>query len=587
MDGNPEHPLICRACLRILENRSQGFGYIEDANGNLKDMLMCCVPEMDIYVSPNPILCFPCIQQLVTVYNFKTKCLNTETIIRSYAHKNNLLEYNQINLSCIIEDLIKFNNHQREVQYREMKAHEQQNSHVPRFPYDRYPGELVPPNCSVPRNLTSEIMHENALRNHVQNIHMQGVSPDVMMRHRAMIENEFFLRQQAIIEHQRMLQNLPVNPAMDQDGAPLVPQVLMEEDQDVESRPTKEVAQNQTIQDKETGVEDGDKQGKCKTESEVNEAKEKDEFAVPVPSQESVEDVNKTSTSEGTDTKMEGEEMKDCVEKNRPRLIIKICKNRITIPANLTNKNEDSSEKENEETPKNEMSPPPPPLDVAPPVAPHPQGNDRQEVYQCSNCMYVTTHLNSYTFHKNGCTNDIRRKCPHCPHVTNRQYALNKHINTMHTKTTWYSCDLCPYLSTDTSCLRRHKRNVHPDKLENDLACHLCVYRCSTMYHYKKHMQKHEDNTSVLQCQFCSYSTRDRSNFRKHVFIHNPRALECEFCNYKSVSPYQMKIHLKKFHNGAGMEDVDCRSEVSLSEVVEDISTAIKEQERLVGHKTE
>lgn len=46
MDGFTGHQLICRACLRIVESKNQSFGFIEDANGNLKDMIMCCVPEM-------------------------------------------------------------------------------------------------------------------------------------------------------------------------------------------------------------------------------------------------------------------------------------------------------------------------------------------------------------------------------------------------------------------------------------------------------------------------------------------------------------------------------------------------------------
>lgn len=48
-----------------------------------------------------------------------------------------------------------------------------------------------------------------------------------------------------------------------------------------------------------------------------------------------------------------------------------------------------------------------------------------------------------------------------------------------------------------------------------------------------------------------------------------------------------MKLHLKKLHHGVGMEDVDCRSEVSISEVVQDISAAIREAKNFVGHQTD
>lgn len=46
MEGFVDHRLICRACLKIVESTTQSFGYIEDATGNLRDMLLCCVPEM-------------------------------------------------------------------------------------------------------------------------------------------------------------------------------------------------------------------------------------------------------------------------------------------------------------------------------------------------------------------------------------------------------------------------------------------------------------------------------------------------------------------------------------------------------------
>lgn len=48
-----------------------------------------------------------------------------------------------------------------------------------------------------------------------------------------------------------------------------------------------------------------------------------------------------------------------------------------------------------------------------------------------------------------------------------------------------------------------------------------------------------------------------------------------------------MKLHLKKMHHGVGMEDVDCRSEVSISEVVQDISAAIREAKSSVGYQKE
>lgn len=46
MEDPLENKLICRACLRVMEINRCSFGYIRDAQGNLRDMIMCVVPEM-------------------------------------------------------------------------------------------------------------------------------------------------------------------------------------------------------------------------------------------------------------------------------------------------------------------------------------------------------------------------------------------------------------------------------------------------------------------------------------------------------------------------------------------------------------
>lgn len=208
---------------------------------------------------------------------------------------------------------------------------------------------------------------------------------------------------------------------------------------------------------------------------------------------------------------------------------------------------------------------------------------DFPQIFQCYNCTFVTTCTDTFSNHQEACKPAVEKariKCPHCPHITNRTSALNQHINTMHTKAIWYNCDKCSYKSTDRSCLRRHVRRVHLQKAEHqDLSCKQCDYTCPNEHNMRKHLSKHQ--ITSLQCRFCSYATKDRSNFRKHIFIHNPRPTNCDFCDYKCGSPYQMRAHLKKVHNGVGIEDVSCRSDQPLMELVEDISEAIKEAKML------
>lgn len=175
-------------------------------------------------------------------------------------------------------------------------------------------------------------------------------------------------------------------------------------------------------------------------------------------------------------------------------------------------------------------------------------------------------------------------KCPHCPHVTNRAHALSKHINSMHTKAVWFHCDHCQYRSTDKSSLRRHVRNLHLHKGSQDrFSCDQCAFQCSSEHIMRRHRLKHE--SAILQCPFCSYCSKDRSNFRKHLFVHNQAEYRCKFCKYTCFSPYQLKLHLKNKHKSSGIDDVDCRSDIPLDMLVDEISKTVKDSGQIVLEK--
>ncbi|XP_050302177.1 uncharacterized protein LOC126740271 isoform X2 [Anthonomus grandis grandis] len=108
-----EESIVCRTCLKVLDHLSgTGFTYLDDETsyvkdvGSIREMLQFCIPELDLYVSNRPVVCYGCLPILVQVYNFKIKCLSGENIIKDYITRNNLKEYNHVNLNCVlIEDL--------------------------------------------------------------------------------------------------------------------------------------------------------------------------------------------------------------------------------------------------------------------------------------------------------------------------------------------------------------------------------------------------------------------------------------------------------------------------------------------------
>ncbi|XP_060532948.1 uncharacterized protein LOC132705969 isoform X1 [Cylas formicarius] len=99
---------VCRICLSTKRKGKVYFG-IDAENGiiknvnNIREMITFCEPEMDLYVSPNPVICETCIPNLVAAYNFKLKCFEVENVIRAYQSANELRDKAaQINLQDVI-----------------------------------------------------------------------------------------------------------------------------------------------------------------------------------------------------------------------------------------------------------------------------------------------------------------------------------------------------------------------------------------------------------------------------------------------------------------------------------------------------
>ncbi|CAG9861712.1 unnamed protein product [Phyllotreta striolata] len=509
MENNKGCNYICRACLSIVQINTHSFGYVEDATGNLRDMLLTCIPEMDIYISPNPIVCIKCIQELIQVYHFKSKCLNTESIIRNFAKKHNLSDENPISLNDVVEEL---NNLRKRASENVVKTEPAENSNPPKqTKAEASKCEVPPPLAFFDRNNGNAAI-SNCPR----------------------------------IQPIKLLAERFKSPSVENTGklGPPPPMILMS----TLLRPQNSDGPNQillTFQPNQTPLQPVD----TSMNDEIND------------------DNNTTEESCNTsnNTAIINSDNINChpIEKNR-RLYIELtrCDD---LPYNKFN-NEPTSDNTNGSNSIDTEE-----LHVFNRTDDTTE-NDSTKIFNCS-CMYLTTSETLFTEHKSKCRhNKLHLRCPHCPHITNKSYALSKHINTMHTKAIWYHCETCSYRSTDKSSLRRHVRKnheAHPDKERDNLyQCGICAAIIASKPNFNRHMVKHEETALSYDCEFCSYNTKDRSNFRKHVFTHSPVALQCPSCPYSNVSPYQLRTHIKKFHDGAGLEAADCRSEIPIAEIV-------------------
>lgn len=111
--------------------------------------------------------------------------------------------------------------------------------------------------------------------------------------------------------------------------------------------------------------------------------------------------------------------------------------------------------------------------------------------------------------------------------------------------TTKFSCDLCDFHGKDNHALKVHKTSKKhlrkigeikpveqkPEKVAKSVKCSDCAFygRSHTDLLRHEQTQKHihrNDEPKVkkelhdMKCPFCVYTTKDKSNFRKHVKIH-------------------------------------------------------------------
>lgn len=227
-------------------------------------------------------------------------------------------------------------------------------------------------------------------------------------------------------------------------------------------------------------------------------------------------------------------------------------------------------------------------------------------MYECFKCPFNTPSTEAFITHREKCKEEFKlpEKCPHCSFCTGTEAALQKHIKYEHTAAAWFYCEQCPYKSLDKDCLRSHRNDQHNKKREceecgytstdkeafnkhvrnahimkkREFSCSLCDFRSYSEIKFDNHNKNNKHTTTSVHCEWCSYSTVDKANFRRHIFTHSPKKIDCDFCDYKNGSPYQLIKHLKKYHNGVGIEDVDLKNNVPLLEVIEDIRASIKEE---------
>lgn len=129
-----------------------------------------------------------------------------------------------------------------------------------------------------------------------------------------------------------------------------------------------------------------------------------------------------------------------------------------------------------------------------------------------------------------------------------------------------FSCDKCPYKSTQSGHLRRHQKAKHEGVR---FQCDLCEKSFSVKHVLSRHVESQHKGTT-FPCPQCEYETPRMTVLRDHIRIkHLQLKYECNICGHKVNSKENLKTHKKVEHEGIWL----CCPEVSCDYKARDSST--------------
>ncbi|KAM5159676.1 LOW QUALITY PROTEIN: RE1-silencing transcription factor-like [Callospermophilus lateralis] len=174
----------------------------------------------------------------------------------------------------------------------------------------------------------------------------------------------------------------------------------------------------------------------------------------------------------------------------------------------------------------------------------HTRAGDNERVYKCIICTYTT--VSEYHWRKH-LRNHFPRKvytCGKCNYFSDRKNNYVQHVRT-HTGERPYKCELCPYSSSQKTHLTRHMRTHSGEK---PFKCDQCSYVASNQHEVTRHARQAHNGPKPLNCPHCDYKTADRSNFKKHVELHEPRQFNCPVFDYAASKKCNLQYHFKSKH---------------------------------------
>ena len=131
--------------------------------------------------------------------------------------------------------------------------------------------------------------------------------------------------------------------------------------------------------------------------------------------------------------------------------------------------------------------------------------------YKCSQCDYKAKQKGNLQTHVKK-IHSIR-KCTGCCEIFKHAVALRQHEQYKCSKKSMHKCNCCSYKSIFKTQLEKHIRREHNSRY----ICSLCSKKYINFKSFNNHQKNGCGFEIRYECNYCSYSTNDKPNLRRHI----------------------------------------------------------------------
>jgi len=172
---------------------------------------------------------------------------------------------------------------------------------------------------------------------------------------------------------------------------------------------------------------------------------------------------------------------------------------------------------------------------------------EHKKMLTCLYCDYQAPYQSVITNHTNSKHLKIFLNCTKCMFKCTQQSSLNRHEKVIHEKIS-KKCPTCSDTFCTESGLTKHIKNAHVNLLQ----CNICSYSTKNAKTYRKHTIQHN---ARFECNDCQYYTNNKSNLNRHQKSHLKKNILCSLCFYSTNRADYLKNHVKKYH-----KNVECNN---------------------------